>query len=170
MFFYFLAIPFINATTPVVTAVEGETIQLNCTVYSTPTPTLQDSLQWYRSGRDRLSDDNDKYDFIFENGLLSLIIHNVNSSDVDTYTCYVNNTHIPAAINDSVILTLSHKSHDNHMTTTYCCVFDTYSYFANHISKVGNSCYTCTFDNFSYYNYFLYLVLCDSCHDKKEET
>ena len=122
---YFLDTPYINATTPMVTVVEGETAQLNCTVHSTPTPTLQDSLQWYRSGRDRLSDDNDKHNIIFENGLLSLIIHNVNSSDNGTYTCYVNNTHIPAAANDSVILTLtttSCKSHDNHMTTTYCCV------------------------------------------------
>ena len=124
MFVPFLATPYINAPTAVVTAVEGETVQLNCTVYSTPTPTLQDSLQWYRSGRDCLSDDNDKHNIIFENGLLSLIIHNVNSSDVGTYTCYVNNTHIPAAANDSVILTLtamSRKSHDNHMTTTFCC-------------------------------------------------
>ena len=125
MFVPFLATPYINATTPMATAVEGETAQLNCTVRSTPTPTLQDSLQWYRSGRNRLSDNNNKYDFKFENGLLSLIIHNVNLSDVGTYTCYVNNTHIPAAANDSVIFTLtttSCKSHDNHMTTTYCCV------------------------------------------------
>ena len=151
-----LATPFINATTSVVTAVEGETVQLNCTVQSTPTPTLQDSLQWYRSGKSQLSDDNDKYDFTFENGLLSLIIHNVNSSDNGTYICYVNNTHIPAAANDSVILTLttmSRKSHDNHMTNTNCFCFD--SYYANRISKVDNifcNSWWSTLDNFSYYN------------------
>ena len=130
---YYLGTPYINATTPMVTAVEGETAQLNCTVRSTPTPTLQDSLWWYRSGSDRLSDDNDKYNFLFENGLLSLIIHNVNSSDDDTYICYVNNTHIPVVANDSVILiTMSCKSHDNHMINTYFCVL-------MHIATIPNS-------------------------------
>ena len=133
MFVPFLATPYINATTPMVTVVEGETAQLNCTIYSTPTPTLQDSLQWYRSGSDRLSDDNDKHTIIFEDGLLSLIINNMNSSDNGTYTCCVNNTHIPVVANDSVILiTMSCKSHDNHMINTYFCVL-------MHIATMPNS-------------------------------
>ena len=115
-----LAIPIITATTPVVTAVEGETTRLNCTVRSTPTPTLQDSLRWYRSGERLL--DNNKYDFRFDNILYTLIIHDVASSDEGTYVCSVNNTVIPRAVSASVTLnTIPCKSHDNHMTMLILC-------------------------------------------------
>ena len=115
-----LAIPFINATTPMVTAIEGETTRLNCTVRSTPTPTLQDSLCWYRGGARLL--DNNKYDFKFDNNLYTLIIHDVASSDEGTYLCSVNNTVIPRAASASVTLnTIPCKSHDNHMTMLILC-------------------------------------------------
>ena len=110
-----LATPFINATNPVVTAIGGERTELSCIVRSTPEPTLQDSLRWFRGGV-YLTDDN-KYDFRFDNNQFTLIIHDVASTDEGTYVCSVNNTHIPRTVNASVTLnTMPCKSHDNHMT------------------------------------------------------
>ena len=115
VYIFYLATPFINATTPMVTAIEGRTVQLNCTVSSTPPPTLQDSLRWYKDGT-RLTDDTD-YDFRFVNNQFTLIIHSVDSNDEGTYICFVNNTYIPRAVNASVTLNIMPcKSHDNHMT------------------------------------------------------
>ena len=118
MYIFYLATPFINATTPMVTAIEGGTVQLNCTVSSMPRPSLQDSLslRWYKGG-ERLTDD-DEHDFRFDNNnVFTLIIHGVRSDDEGTYICFVNNTHIPRAVNASVTLNIMPcKSHDNHMT------------------------------------------------------
>ena len=122
----FPAIPvIIIISNSIVTALEGSnSTQLSCSIQTVSSPPAID-YYWYKNGQQLF--DNKKYDIRFENNKLNLIIYNVNESDEGLYTCYINDTIIPATANASIsFIVITCKSHDR------CSNFCTFNNFNLH--------------------------------------
>ena len=96
----FSATPVIIISNSIVTALEGsDSTQLSCSIQTLSSPSNVD-YYWYKDGQQLF--DSEKYNIRFQNDDLKLIIYNVNPSDEGVYTCYINDTNIPATANISI--------------------------------------------------------------------